>query len=64
MEFGIAASTNIMLVFIISICILPIFASFSKRPKTRHLKHLDRKIATGMSNLLSTIPRIEEHGFT
>ena len=30
-RFGIAASANIMLVFIISICILPIFASFSKR---------------------------------
>ena len=47
MEFGIAASVNIMLVFVISICVLPIFASFSKRPKSRHLKHLDRKIAAG-----------------
>ena len=52
MEFGIAASTNIMLVFVISICILPIFVSFSKRPKTRHLKHLDRKMATGMLNFI------------
>ena len=52
MEFGVAASTNIMLVFLISICILPIFVSFSKRPKTRHLKHLDRKIATGMLNFI------------
>ena len=52
MEFGIAASTNIMLVFVISICILPIFVSFSKRPKTRHLKHLDRKVATGMLNFI------------
>lgn len=48
MEFGISASMNIMMVFILSICILPIFASFSKTPKERHLKHLDRKFATGM----------------
>ena len=52
MEFGIAASINIMLVFVISICVLPIIASFSKRPKTRHLKHLDRKIATGMLDFI------------
>jgi predicted RND superfamily exporter protein len=41
-----------MLVFIISICVLPIFASFSKRPKLRHLKHLDRKVATGMLDFI------------
>ena len=52
MEFGIAASINIMLVFVISICVLPIIASFSKRPKNRHLKHLDRKIATGMLDFI------------
>ena len=52
MEFGIAASINIMLVFVISICVLPIITSFSKRPKTRHLKHLDRKIATGMLDFI------------
>ena len=52
MEFGIAASINIMLVFIISICILPIFSSFSKRPKSRHLRHLDRKVASGMLDFI------------
>lgn len=50
MEFGIAASSNIMMVFVLSICILPIFASFSKPPKARHLKHLDRKFAVGLIN--------------
>ncbi len=50
MEFGIAASSNIMMVFILSLCILPIFASFSKPPKARHLKHLDRKFAVGLIN--------------
>ena len=47
-EFGLAASMNIMLVFVISICILPIFLSLQDAPKKRHLKHLDRKIATGL----------------
>ena len=55
MEFGIAASVNIMMVFILSLCILPIFASFSKPPKQRHLKHLDRKFANGLINFIIKI---------
>ena len=51
-EFGLAASMNIMLVFILSLCILPILSSFFKPPKKRHLKHLDRKFATGMINFV------------
>jgi len=51
-EFGLAASMNIMMVFILSLCILPILSSFFKQPKTRHLKHLDRKFATGMINFI------------
>jgi len=47
-EFGTVASINIIFVFIISICIIPIIASLSKKPKERHLKHLDRKFAVGM----------------
>jgi predicted RND superfamily exporter protein len=39
-HFGIISSLNIMLVFVLSICIIPIIASFSKPPKPRHLKHL------------------------
>jgi uncharacterized protein len=46
-EFGIIASINIMVVFLLSICIIPIITSLSKNPKTRHLKHLDRKFAQG-----------------
>jgi predicted RND superfamily exporter protein len=51
-EFGISASMNIMMVFILSICLLPIFISFSKPPKKRHLKHLDRKMASGLLDTL------------
>lgn len=39
-QFGIISSLNIMVVFILSICIIPIVASFSAPPKPRHLKHL------------------------
>jgi uncharacterized protein len=42
-EFGVISSLNIMLCYVVSLCLIPIFASFSKQPKTRHLKHLDRK---------------------
>ena len=52
MEFGICAAINIMLVFVLSICILPIIISFSSTPKPRHLKHLERKFAVGLLNKL------------
>ncbi|MCJ8292584.1 MAG: MMPL family transporter [Crocinitomicaceae bacterium] len=51
-EFGISASLNIILVFVLSICILPIVLSFSKKPREKHLKHLDRKLAIGLLNNL------------
>lgn len=51
-EFGISASLNIILVFVLSICILPIVLSFSKKPREKHLKHLDRKLAVGLLNNL------------
>lgn len=61
MEFGLAASVNIMMVFILSICILPIFASFSKPPKQRHLKHLDRKFATGLIDFIVKITQFKRN---
>lgn len=51
-QFGIASSLNIIGVFILSICLIPIFYSFSKPPKKRHLKHLDKKFAVGITNKL------------
>lgn len=54
-QFGITASINIMMVFVLSITILPIIVSLSKTPKERHLKHLDRKLATGLLNNLVNI---------
>ncbi len=55
MQFGIVASTNIMMVFLLSLCILPTLTSFFNPPKARHLKHLDRKFAVGMLNFIVEI---------
>jgi len=42
-EFGIIASINIMAIFILSLLIIPIIYSFMRKPKVKHLKHLERK---------------------
>lgn len=47
-EFGVISSINIMLCYVVSLCLVPIFTSFLKNPPERHLKHLDRKLAVGL----------------
>jgi predicted RND superfamily exporter protein len=47
-EFGTSASINIMMVFILSICIIPIVFSIAKPPKPRHLKHLEKNFSKGI----------------
>ena len=42
-EFGIVASINIICIFILSLLIIPIVYSFMSLPKTKHLKHLNKK---------------------
>lgn len=42
-EFGLISSWNIMVVFALSLTILPIFTSFVGDPKPRHLHHLSRQ---------------------
>lgn len=46
-EFGVISSLNIMVVFVLSLCIVPILASYSAPPKERHLKHLSRVYSQG-----------------
>ena len=46
-QFGIISSLNIMVVFVLSICIIPIIASYSNPPKPRHLKHLYKVYSKG-----------------
>ena len=40
-EFGVVASINIMVIFILSILLIPIIYSFLPLPKKKHLKHLN-----------------------
>jgi len=40
-EFGLVASINIMLIFILSILLIPIIYSFMPLPQEKHLKHLN-----------------------
>ena len=47
-EFGVISTLNIMLCYVVSISLVPIFASFSKNPPEKHLRHLDRKMAIGL----------------
>lgn len=42
-EFGIVAAINIMVVFVLSIFLIPILYSYLAPPEVRHLKHLDNK---------------------
>lgn len=54
-EFGIIAALNIMVVFVLSLCIIPIITSFSKAPKPRHLRHLDRQYSQGIIEIVVTL---------
>ena len=56
-EFGIVASINIIGIFIISLLIIPIAYSFMSLPKTKHLKHLNKKWIDGFVNKMEHIVR-------
>jgi uncharacterized protein len=42
-EFGVIASINIMMIFVLCVTILPIILSFSKIPDTEHLKNIEKR---------------------
>ncbi len=42
-EFGVVAAIDVLLVFFLSILLIPIIFSFLKEPKIRHTKHLENK---------------------
>ena len=42
-EFGILASVNIIILFVLCICVISILYSWMPTPKSKHLKHLDKK---------------------
>jgi predicted RND superfamily exporter protein len=51
-EFGMISTINIMMCYVVSLCLIPILASFIKNTPERHLKHLDRKMAVGLLDKL------------
>ena len=56
-EFGLVASINIFGVFLLSILLVPIIYSFRGDPKTKHLKHLDKKWTHGIIEWILKIIR-------
>ena len=46
-EFGIVASINIMMIFLLSLLLIPIIYSFMALPKKKHLEHLNRQWMSG-----------------
>lgn len=56
-QFGIAASLNIMCVFVLSLIIIPCIFSFMPPPKDRHVRHLDRKWVGGAMDFLLNLIR-------
>lgn len=56
-EFGIIASINIITIFILALCLIPIIYSFMPMPKDKHLKHLDRSWMDGIVNWIENMVR-------
>lgn len=56
-EFGIVASINIIGIFILSLLIIPVIYSFLSIPKTRHLKHLNKRWIDAFVNKMEHIVR-------
>ena len=56
-EFGTVASINILGIFILSLLIIPIVYSFMALPKTKHLKHLNKKWIDGFVSWMERIVR-------
>ena len=56
-EFGIVASLNILGIFILSLLIIPSVYSFMPLPRTKHLKHLNKRWIDGFVNWMERIVR-------
>ncbi|MEO9892480.1 MMPL family transporter [Aurantibacter sp.] len=56
-EFGIVASINILCIFLLSLLIIPIVYSYMSLPKTKHLKHLNKKWIDTFVNWMEDIVR-------
>lgn len=57
-EFGIVASINIIGIFVLSLLIIPIVYSLMPLPKTKHLRHLNKK---WIGSFVSGMERVVRH---
>ena len=57
-EFGIIASINIMMIFLLSLLMIPIIYSYMTIPNKKHLEHLNRK---WMSGFVRWMERMVKH---
>ena len=60
-EFGLVAAISIILIFIISLLLIPIWFSFFSAPKLRHTKHLDKKWVKSVVVILSDWVKNKRH---
>jgi len=51
-EFGIIASLNILIAYILTLFLIPIFFSYLPPPKPRHTKHLEKGLTTNIVDKL------------
>lgn len=54
-EFGIIASLNILITYLLSLLLMPILFSFFPTPKSKHLKHLDKSIISKVLDRIAII---------
>lgn len=54
-EFGIIASLNILVTYLLSLLLLPILFSFFPSPKRKHLKHLDKSLISRIIDRITII---------
>jgi predicted RND superfamily exporter protein len=57
-QFGVIASINILVAYILSLFLIPIFFSYLPPPKSRHTKHLEKSLVARI------IPRVVERVLT
>ncbi len=55
-EFGVVTSINILVIYLLCLCMIPIFFSYTPAPISRHLGHLNREYLTNfMAWIISTV---------
>ena len=57
-EFGVIASMNIMLIFLLSLILIPIALSYLDPPKRKHTQHLDKR---WLQNVVNTLIHLVQH---